>query len=173
MRCPKCGFDFQETGAVACPKCGVVFAKVQRVAAAEAAFKQRTAAEISICEGIQKEMERDEKIRFRLSFGPDPEYARDEAAYPVTLYLSGAFAFLAAFTTITEIMGLVHFYQWGKLIFDPREMFFFMFSLAVASAGSVSMLLAISEGLRMARDVANNSRATREYSRMITVKRKE
>jgi hypothetical protein len=49
------------------------------------------------------------------------------------------------------------------LIFSPREMLLFMTSLAVASAGSVVVLLAIAEGLKMGRDVANNSRAMREY----------
>jgi hypothetical protein len=42
-------------------------------------------------------------------------------------------------------------------------MLLFMTSLAVASAGSVVVLLAIAEGLKMGRDVANNSRAMREY----------
>jgi hypothetical protein len=41
-----------------------------------------------------------------------------------------------------------------------------MISLVVASVGSVIVLLAI-EGLTMGRDVANNTRAMREYLRRI------
>jgi hypothetical protein len=44
-------------------------------------------------------------------------------------------------------------------------MLLFMTSLAVASAGTVVLLLAVAEGLKMGRDVANNSRAMREYLR--------
>lgn len=165
MECPKCGFEIQEAGLAACPKCGVVFAKVQRALAEEAAFNRRIAAGRSISAVLEKRMEADEEVRSRLNLDPDQEYARDEAAYPVIHFLSGVFTFLAVFTAITEVLGLIYFYQWGKLIFSPREMLLFMTSLAVASAGSVVVLLAVAEGLKMGRDVANNTRAMREYLR--------
>ncbi len=38
-----------------------------------------------------------------------------------------------------------------------------MISLTIGSAISVAILLAISEGLKMSRDVANHTRAMREY----------
>ncbi|WP_155890663.1 zinc ribbon domain-containing protein [Desulfuromonas sp. TF] len=165
MKCPKCGFVIQEAGSAACPKCGVVFAKVRRASEEEAAFNRRTAAERSISAVMEKRMEADEEVRSRLNFDPDPEYARDEAAYPFIHTLSGAFVFLAAATAIIDIMGLIHFYHWGKLIFEPRELLLFMISLVVASVGSVVVLLAIAEGLKMGREVANNTRAMREYLR--------
>jgi uncharacterized Zn finger protein (UPF0148 family) len=172
VKCPKCGFEIQEVGAAACPKCGVVFAKVQRALAEEAAFNRRIAAERSISVALEKQMEADEEVRSRLNLDPDPEYAWDEEAYPAVPVLSGVFTFLALFTAISEISGLIYFYQWGKLIFSAREMLLFMISLAVASAGSVVMLLAIAEGLKMGRDVANNSRAMREYLRRMAGERK-
>ena len=165
MKCPKCSFDIRESGATACPKCGVVFAKVQRALAEEAAFNRRITAERSISAILEKQMEADEEVRSRLNLGPDPEYARDEAAYPVIHFLSAVFYFLTVLTGIIETLGLIYFYQWGKLIFSPGEMLLFMISLAVASAGSVVVLLAVAEGLKMGRDVANNSRAMREYLR--------
>jgi hypothetical protein len=167
VKCPKCSFEIQQAGAAACPKCGVVFAKVQRALAEEAAFNRRVTAERSISVALEKQMEADEAVRSRLNLDPDPEYARDEAAYPVIHFLAGIFTFLAVFTAITEILGLIYFYQWGKLIFSPREMLLFMTSLAVASAGSVVVLLAVAEGLKLGRDVANNSRAMREYLRRV------
>jgi hypothetical protein len=167
VKCPKCNFEIQQAGATACPKCGVVFAKVQRALAEEAAFNRRISAERSISVALEKQMAADEEVHSRLNLGPDPEYARDEAAYPVIHFLSGVFTFLALFTAITETIGLIYFYQWGKLIFGPREMLLFMTSLAVASAGSVVLLLAIAEGLKMGRDVANNTRAMREYLRRL------
>jgi hypothetical protein len=163
VKCPKCSFEIQQAGAAACPKCGVVFAKVQRALAEEAAFNRRVTAERSISVALEKQMEADEEVHSRLNLGPDPEYARDDAAYPAVPFLSGVFSFLALFTAISEISGLIYFYQWGMLIFSPREMLLFMTSLAVASAGSVVVLLAIAEGLKLGRDVANNSRAMREY----------
>jgi hypothetical protein len=165
VKCPKCSFEIRESGAAACPKCGVVFAKVQRALAEEAAFSRRIAAERSISAVLEKQMEADEEVRSRLNLDPDPEYARDEAAYPVIDFLSGVFYFLAVLTGIIETLGLIYFYQWGKMIFGPGEMLLSMASLAVVSAGSVVVLLAVAEGLKMGRDVANNSRAMREYLR--------
>jgi hypothetical protein len=70
-------------------------------------------------------------------------------------------------SAISEISGLIYFYQWGNLISGPKEILLFMTSLAVASVGSVVLLLAVAEGLKMGRDVANNSRAMREYLRRL------
>jgi hypothetical protein len=96
--------------------------------------------------------------------------AHDEEAYPIARFLSLVFIYLAIFTAFSEIFGLIYYYQWGKLIFSQRELFLAMFSLAVASAGSVVMLLAISEGLKMGRDAANHARAMREYLRKVAGK---
>jgi hypothetical protein len=141
----------------------VAFAKVKRALEEDAAFRRRVAAERSISAIAEKRMEADEQIRSRLSF--DPEYAKDEEAYPVVQFLSGVFAFLAAFTAITEILGLINFYRWGRLFLQSRELLLYTVSLGVASAGSVVVLLAISEALKMGRDVANHTRAMREYLR--------
>jgi hypothetical protein len=131
----------------------------------DAASQRRLAAERSFSAAIEKRMEADEDIRSR--FEPDAEDARDEEAYPMIRFLSLVFIFLAMFTAFSEIIGLVYFYQWGKLIFSQGKLLLFMFSLVVASAGSVVMLLAISEGLKMGRDAANHARAMREYLRRV------
>lgn len=170
MKCPKCGFGNLEEGAATCPKCGVVFAKLRRVREEEAAFRTRLAAERSLSSELARQLAEDEELRSRLSFDVDREYERDEAAYPVTRLLAGLFAFLALFTAVTEIMGLIQFYQWVKPNLEPRELFLSMISLGVAVATSVGMLLAISEGLRMGRDVANGTRAMRAYLRRMTGK---
>ncbi len=168
MKCLKCGFDVGDAGAASCPKCGEVFAKVQKSAEEDAASQRRIAAERSLSAAIEKRMEADEDIRSR--FEPDAEDARDEVAYPMVRFLSLVFIFLAMFTAFSEILGLVYFYQWGKPIFSQGKLLLFMFSLAVASAGSVVVLLAISEGLKMGRDVANHARAMREYLRRVAGK---
>jgi uncharacterized Zn finger protein (UPF0148 family) len=111
VKCPKCGFVIQEAGSAACPKCGVVFAKVQRALAQETAFNRRTETERSISAVMEKRMEADEEVRSRLNFDPDPEYARDDTAYPVIHFLSGAFVFLAAATALIDIAGLIRFYK--------------------------------------------------------------
>lgn len=170
MKCPKCGFVMQGTGEASCPKCGVVFAKVQRAMAEEVAFNRRVAAERSISATMEKRMAEDEEVRLRLNLDLDPEYARDEEAYPVIHFLSGAFALLAALVGIADILGLVYFYQWGRLIFGSRDLLLFMISLVVVSVISVVLLLAVAEGLKMGRDVANNSRAMREYLRRMAGK---
>jgi len=170
MNCLKCGFALAEAGATSCPRCGVVFAKVQRAMAEEAAFNRRVAAERAVSASAEKRMAEDEAVRSRLSLAPDPEYARDEEAYPVTDFLSGTFVFLAAVTAIADFMGLIQFYYWGKLVFSARQLLLFMISLVVASVISVVMLLAVAEGLKMGRDVANNTRAMREYLRRMVTK---
>ena len=170
MNCPKCGFEIQEIGASACPKCGVVFAKLERTLAERAALEHRMAAERSISAVLEKQMEADENVRSGLGGYSDLESVRDEEAYPLARFLSSAFTFLAALTAMGDLVGLTHFYQWGRAIFAPRDMYLFLASLVIASFGSVIVLLAIAEGLRMGRDVTNHTRAMREYLRKIAVK---
>lgn len=55
---------------------------------------------------------------------------------------------------------------------DVKELLLLMISLVIASVGSVVVLLAVAEGLKLGRDVANNSRAMREYLRGMAGERK-
>lgn len=84
-----------------------------------------------------------------------------------TPLVGAVFVFLAAFTAIIEVVGLIFFYRWGKFIFGQVELVLVLITLAVISAGSVVVLLAVAEGLKMGRDVANHVRASREYLRKI------
>ncbi|MBE0597107.1 MAG: zinc ribbon domain-containing protein [Desulfuromonadales bacterium] len=163
MKCLKCGFEIAESGAASCPSCGVVFAKVQRAKKEESDFLRRLAAERGTVDSLQKEMEAAEEIRSH--FELDPEYARDEDAYLITRFLSTLFAFLAIFAAVVEVIGMIQIYQWGRGVLSPRDLLLLMVFLAVASAAFVVALLAVSEGLRMGRDVANHARAMREYLR--------
>lgn len=165
MKCPKCSFEIGEAGAASCPKCGVVFAKVQKALADEAAYKRRIASERSISAALEKQMEEDEEVRSRLGLDPDMEMMKDEEAYPVIRFLSGLFILLAVIAAVAGILGLFDFYRWAKMSLGPRELVLSMLLLAAAVVGSVVVLLAVAEGLKMGRDVANNTRAMREYLR--------
>jgi hypothetical protein len=168
--CQKCGFQASGPGAEICPKCGVVHAKVQRAMAEQVAARKKFAAERNLSETIANSMEEDENLRLTMNFELDPEISRDEEAYPVTHFLSGFFAFLAVFTALVEVMGLWHFYSWGKALLSTQELLLSMISLSLLAATSVVILLAISEWLKMGRDVANNTRAMRAYLRRIAGK---
>lgn len=74
---------------------------------------------------------------------------------------------MAVFTAVVEAIGLIYFYHWGKLIFSLGELVLILIILAAFAAGSVVVLLAIAEGLKMGRDVANHVRASRDYLRKI------
>jgi uncharacterized Zn finger protein (UPF0148 family) len=167
LTCQKCGFQTSRSGVEVCPRCGAVYAKMQRAIAEKKAASKRVAAERILSARIAKKMEEDESLRNVLNLDLDPEIARDEQAYPVARFLSGLFAFLAAFTALVEALALAHFYTWATLVFNATDLLLFMTALSVFSVTTVVILLAISEGLKIGRDVASNSRAMREYLRRI------
>ena len=166
MECLKCGFD-DGSESDSCAKCGVVHAKARQASAQQAEQRRKAAAERAISDLSERRLKADEKISASLNPFHDTQYLLDKDSYPVTEFLSGFFLFMAACTAIIEIMGLVYFYQWGRILFSSQELIFYMISIVVTSAGTVVVLLAISEGLKMGRNVANNTRATREYLRQI------
>ncbi|MCL1477038.1 MAG: hypothetical protein MH219_05480 [Marinobacter sp.] len=166
MECLKCGFD-DGSESDTCTKCGVIHAKVRQVSEQQIEHRRKAAAERAISDLSEKRLKADETISASLNPFHDTQYLLDKDSYPVTEFLSGFFLFMAACTAIVEFFGLVYFYQWGKLFFSSRELVLYMASIVVTSAGSVVVLLAISEGLKMGRNVANNTRATREYLRQI------
>jgi hypothetical protein len=168
--CQKCGFQASGPGVEICPKCGAVHAKVQRAIAEQIVARKKVAAERNLSEAIATNMEKDEDLRLAMNFELDPEILRDEEAYPVTHFLSGLCAFLAAFVAVVEVMSLWHFYDWGKAALKSRELLLSMIALSLMAATSVVLLLAISEWLKMGRDVANNTRAMRAYLRRIAGK---
>lgn len=158
--CPKCGFK-NEQDTPECPKCGVIYAKVAQARDNEQAARQQ---EATINQKIEKEM--------GSSYVPDENFylweheaRQDSDAYPFISGLSTFFAFAAAIFGIGSIAGAIYF--WDVLtqlsFFSARDKIFLVGVIAFSDAVSVGTLLAISAALTLGRDIANNTRASREY----------
>lgn len=167
--CPKCGFR-SELNTPECPKCGVIYAKAEPERVKETAIRQKEAA---INRKIEKEMG---------GFGADDgfslwdqEAGNDREAYPLIGFLSTFFAFAAALFGIGYVAGAIYF--WDILMqlgfFSQGDKLVLIGAIALADGVSVGTLLAISGALTLGRDIANNTRASREYLfRLVTEKSK-
>lgn len=159
-KCPKCGFA-NDQNTLECPKCGAIYAKVQQAMASKQAIRQH---ETLLNQKIRKEMSDDFPIDETIDLW-NAESNRDNEAYPVAAALSTFFAFAAAAAGIFCFIGALQF--WGLLthmsFFTDRDKIFLLVAIVFANAISVGTLLAISAALSLGRDIANNSRASREY----------
>jgi predicted nucleic-acid-binding Zn-ribbon protein len=167
--CPKCGFKNEEN-TPDCPKCGAIYAKAEQVRANERTAQKLEAA---INQKIEKEMG-----TFTADDGYDlweQEARNDRKAYPFIGFLSSFFAFAATLFGIGCIAGAIFF--WDILtqlgFFSDRDKIFLVGAIALTVAISVGTLLAISGALTLGRDIANNTRASREYLlKLVTSKQK-
>ncbi|OHB32049.1 MAG: hypothetical protein A2X84_12345 [Desulfuromonadaceae bacterium GWC2_58_13] len=159
--CGKCGFENDANETVDCPKCGAIYAKVEKAKLNASTVRQQ---EETISQKIEKEM--------GSSYVPDEnlylweqEARQDRDAYPFIAGLSTFFVFAALLTGVSCIIGAYHF--WDILtqlqFFSDRGKIFLFVAIALTDAVSVGTLLAISATLTLGRDIANNTRASREY----------
>ncbi|MEJ2199595.1 MAG: hypothetical protein P8X63_01060 [Desulfuromonadaceae bacterium] len=167
--CPKCGFrNTQDTPE--CPKCGVIYAKVEQVRQNEHVARQQ---EATINQKVEKEMSNQASDESYLLW--EQEVRHDRNAYPLIGVLSTFFVFAAAIFGIGCIAGAVYFWdsltQFGFV--SNRDRIFLVGAIALTDAVSVGSLLAIASALTLGRDIANNTRASREYLfQLVTTKQK-
>jgi hypothetical protein len=157
--CPKCGFE-NESANPDCLKCGVNFAKVERARSNEQEpFKNEAIVNRKIEKVMGQDTPEDEAFYFQ-----ENEAIRDRESYPFIEFLSTFFLFLAALVGIAYIVGAIHFWDFLTQLsfFETRDKIFLLISITLADAISVGTLLAISAALTLGRDIANNTRASRE-----------
>jgi hypothetical protein len=157
--CPKCGFS-NAMPATDCLKCGVNFAKVGQARATERAALQNEAA-------INHKIERVLTRNFPLDedlYHRENEALHDRESYPFIEFLSTFFLFAASLVGVACIVGTIYF--WGFLtqlsFFSAQNKFVLLAAIILSDAISVGILLAISGALTLGRDIANNTRASRE-----------
>jgi hypothetical protein len=157
--CPKCGFE-NEPASPDCLKCGVIFAKVERARSNEQEpFQNEAIINRKIEKVMGQDIPEDEMLHFR-----EKESIRDRESYPFIEFLSTLFLFLAALVGIACIVGAIHFWDFLTQLpfFETRDKIFLLISITLADVISVGTLLAISAALTLGRDIANNTRASRE-----------
>jgi hypothetical protein len=157
--CPKCGFE-NELATPDCLKCGVIFAKVEQARSNERDALQKEAA-------INHRIERVLTGNIPLDEGLhllEKEALRDRESYPFIEFLSTFFLFAAAMVGIACIVGAIHFWDFLTQLsfFSAQNKFFLLAAIILSDAISVGILLAISGALTLGRDMANNTRASRE-----------
>lgn len=166
--CPKCGFG-NELDTPECPKCGVIYAKAEQAKSDKQAAHNQ---EKTINKKIEKEMS--DYVPDESYFLWEQEARLDRNAYPFIGALSTFFVFAAAIFGIGCIAGAIYF--WDILTqlgyFSDRDKIFLVGVIALTDAVSVGTLLAIAGLLTLGRDIANNTRASREYLfNLVTAKR--
>lgn len=160
-KCLKCQFVSQETDRLDCPKCGAIYSKVEKMHR-EYVQQQRTVRQLS------------EKSEFQLNSDPDEYpftdltdeqwFERDQ--YPVVGHISLFFLFLAAIVAIGEFVGISYFYRFmSELgIYATEQLVTLSILLSLGSIVPVAMVVVMSYVLIMNRDMANDARASKEFS---------
>ena len=168
-KCLKCQFVSQEVDRLDCPKCGAIYSKVEELHH-QRVHQKRTVRQLSEKLEFQLNSESDE---YPFSDLVDEQwFERDQ--YPVVGHLSLFFLFLAAIVAIGEFAGIYNFYQIMKYldIYRPEQIVTFTILLTIGSLVPVAMIVSFSYFLTMNRDIANETRAAKEFMRIIATRLK-
>ena len=155
ITCPKCGFKNDQSQATDCPKCGLIYAKFQRA-------KTHKSVEKSLNESFRDAMPsgHEEEPRFT-----DFEPQKDDDSYSGIVYLSWFFIGLSCVLGLISIIDIK--YLWAFIdsyqIFKGSEKLFVFLLLAILASLPVAVCLAVSGALTLGKDIADNTRATRNY----------
>lgn len=157
--CPKCGF-INESNTPDCMNCGVIFAKVEQARANErAALFKEAALNREIEWAMAGNLPVDEELSFI-----EGEIIQDGKSYPFIEFLINFFLFAAVVVGLGCIVGAIYF--WDLLrqlpLFSAQDRYLLLFVIILSDVISVGTLLAISAALTLGRDIANNTRASRE-----------
>ncbi|MEZ4599589.1 MAG: hypothetical protein R2940_07355 [Syntrophotaleaceae bacterium] len=139
--------------------CGVIFAKVEQARADERNALSRESAINRKIEKVLRNDPVDERFFFQ-----EKEVIRDRESYPFIEFLINFFLFAAALVGIGCIMGAIHFWNFLTQLpfFSTQYRIFLILAITFTNAISVGLLLAIPAALTLGRDIANNTRASRE-----------
>ena len=170
--CPKCGFINKQSQATDCPKCGLIYAKFKKVQEEES---QHISAERSLNNSLNKAISSsfDEPSSYT-----DFEADRDSRTYPMVDNLSLFFIVFAGILAIFTIFEIK--YVWNLLfelnasfkIFSKTDVWIIVLSIGFLGIMQTAIYLAVGGLLHLGKDIADNTRATRNYLSHIAKKMK-
>lgn len=163
IACPKCGFKNDLPQAADCPKCGLIYAKFQKTTEDERSHLQ---AERELTNSFRKVMasESEEPSHFT-----DFETVKDSDSYRMldnlSLFFIGFAGVLAIFTIVEAkyIWGLLTYLNASFKMFTSADKWLISISVIFVGVMQASLFLAIGGLLRIGKDIADNTRATRNY----------
>lgn len=161
--CPKCGHEHQQP-AKACSKCGLIFEKFRQA-------EERRKSEQDLNDRLADTLTQVENT-YNQGFY-DFESQRDRQSYPSITYLSWFFFLFAGLTAIAWIVQILFFsfFIGAFLQVKGPEKLVLILVVAIFSSLPVAAYLAIGGALKLGKDIADNTRATRNYLEQL-VKRK-
>ena len=153
--CPKCGFKNDQSQATACPKCGLVYAKFRRA-------KAHKSVEQALNDSFRDAMPSGQTEESRFT---DFEPQKDDDSYSGIVYLSWFFIGLSCVLGLISIFDIK--YIWALIdsypIFKGSEKLLVFLLLAILASLPVAICLAVGGALTLGKDIADNTRATRNY----------
>ena len=161
--CPKCGFENPQPEATECPKCGLVYAKFLNAQRNE---RQHVSAEQALHNSLKQAMAADEEDSSSFT---DFETQKDASSYPLidnlVLLLVGLACALLIFTVleIKFVWRLLTEMNASFKLFSQSDRLLIMFSIGFLGILQVALCLAIGGILKLNKDIADNTRVTRNY----------
>ena len=154
--CPKCGFKNNQPQATSCPKCGIYYAKFETA-------KEHLNAERSLNAGLKKTLSQADDI-YAEEF-TDLESDKDDNSYGGIFYLSWFFIVFSCFLGFIWILEIKYFWSFidSYQIFKGSDKLLVVLFFAIFSSLPVAIYLAVGGALKLGKDIADNTRATRNY----------
>ena len=155
ITCPKCGSKNDQSQATDCPRCGLIYAKFQRA-------QTHKNVEQELNNSLSNAMpSRQTEEQSSTDFEPQ----KDDNSYSGIVYLSWFFIGLSCVLGLISIIDIK--YLWAFIdsyqIFKGSEKLFVFLLLAILASLPVAVCLAVSGALTLGKDIADNTRATRNY----------
>lgn len=168
--CPKCGLKNEKPQATDCPKCGLIYAKFQKAQQEEV---HHINAERALNDSLRRAVaSSDEEPPNYIDF----ELDRDSRSYPLIENLSLFFLCFASILGLFTVFEIK--YVWSLLvelntslkIFSKSDIWIIVLSVGFLGTLQIAIYLAIGGLLRLGKDIADNTRATRNYLSHIALK---
>lgn len=161
--CPKCGHQHQQP-TTACSKCGLIYEKFRQ---AEKNRRQEEDLNNRLTDTLLK-VENTHDQGFY-----DFESQKDQQSYVGITYLSWFFFIFAGLTGIAWVVQIKFLSNFFDVFLQIKgsEKFALTLIVAIFSSLPVATYLAIGSALKIGKDIADNTRATRNYLEQLVKKR--
>ena len=155
ITCPKCGFKNDQPQATDCPKCGLIYAKFQRA-------QTHKSVEQALNDSFKDAMPsgHEEEPRFT-----DLEPQKDDDSYSGIVYLSWFFIGFSCVLGLIWVAEIKFFWSFidSYQIFKGSDKLLVILLFAMFSSLPVAIYLSVGGALKLGKDIADNTRATRNY----------
>ena len=163
--CPKCGFQNRQPQAASCPKCGVYYSKFRKAS-------EQQKAESKINEELSAAMSFSDSYPDNLSL--DVERHKDKDSYTGIVFLSWFFIAISGLLLVFWIFDMKFIWSLMTYYSDfirKEDKFFFMIFFGSMASLPIAVYFAIGGALKLGKDIADNTRATRNYLERIAKKK--